>query len=83
MLKSARKHNRPCIIPEYGYIDEPLKMDEIFAHMPLTQMAGHIWYNWSNFDPNIDGIIENIPLFEKFKEICKKLDVIKKKQAII
>lgn len=73
VLHHAQSLNKPYIVCEYGYVDSPELLDIIYAHMPLKQMNGHIWYNWSNFDVNISGKISNLPLYEKFRDICRRL----------
>lgn len=77
VLKQTQKYSKPYIIAEYGYTEDPQYLDQIFSHMPITSMEGHIWYNWVNFDTEILGKIDNRPLFEKFKKITHKLEKIK------
>ncbi|WP_371804619.1 hypothetical protein [Candidatus Lokiarchaeum ossiferum] len=77
VLKQTQKHKKPYIIAEYGYTEDPQYLDRIFSHMPVKSMEGHIWYNWVNFDTEISGKINNLPLFEKFKDITQRLAKIK------
>lgn len=81
LLKKTKKHKKPYIIAEYGYSTYPDHLDIIFAQMPILEMQGHIWYNWINFDQHLIGKISNYPLYNKFKEICEKLEKIKKHQG--
>ncbi|MHA1611826.1 MAG: hypothetical protein ACTSVZ_12465 [Promethearchaeota archaeon] len=77
VLKQTQKVNKPYVVCEYGYTDDPDQLEIIFAHMPVQEMQGHIWYNWSNFDPKVEGKITNRPLFNNFKDICHRLARIK------
>lgn len=77
VLRTTQKWKKPFLVCEYGYTDEASQLPEIFAHMPIREMQGHIWYNWTNFDCMVKGKLSNISLFEKFKEMCLRLERIK------
>jgi hypothetical protein len=79
VLKVTQKLFKPYLIAEYGYCDDPKLLSVLFNQMPLEYMCGHIWYNWTNFDPNVDGRVENQGLFDEFGKICKRLERLKQK----
>ncbi len=68
-IKVAKKIGKPLLIAEYGYSEDLGHFERIWPHMCFSEdIAGHVWYSWINFDPDMDGEVENTALFKKFAE---------------
>ncbi len=73
----AEKAKKPLLLTEYGYLDDPNVLNTLYDYLLIKDLCGHVWYNWTNFDPNLDGTIEKSALFDRFKAICIQIEKIK------
>ncbi|GAB4307556.1 MAG: hypothetical protein Kow0069_05160 [Promethearchaeota archaeon] len=65
-VQAGRRARKPVFLAEYGYCDDVDHLKLVFNNVPWRELAGHAWYNWTNFDPDVDGRVENVALFEAF-----------------
>lgn len=75
-IKRARRVGKPLLVAEYGYTEDPAHARLIWPNLFLAHVAGHVWYNWINFDPDVDGRVENMALFAEFRRFvgrCRAL----------
>jgi hypothetical protein len=77
LYNQTKKRHKPFLVCEYGYTEHPEHLDHIYQNMPIREMMGHVWYNWINFDENMEGKITNQPLYDKFKIYLKRIKKIK------
>ncbi|TXT56200.1 MAG: hypothetical protein BAJALOKI1v1_1980005 [Promethearchaeota archaeon] len=78
-IKKAHKRGKPVLISEYGYTDNVEEMNKIWPNILLKEIIGHVWYSWLNFDPNMDGKVENRALFHNFRKHISRINTIIKK----